>query len=49
MKFGLICFVPGPAGLTYSVPFTDVNFNGPEQFQEVFPYLNPPHSGNGTY
>jgi hypothetical protein len=32
-----------------NIPFTDVNFNGPEQFGETFPYLNVPHSGNGVY
>jgi hypothetical protein len=29
-----------------NVPFTDVNFNGPEQFTETFPYLNTPFPGN---
>lgn len=32
-----------------SVPFTDVNFNGPEQFGDAFPYLNTPNPGNGPY
>lgn len=32
-----------------NIPFTDVNYNGPEQFGETFPYLNVPHSGNGQY
>lgn len=31
------------------VAFTDVNFNGPEQFGDAFPYLNTPHAGNGAY
>jgi hypothetical protein len=30
-----------------NVPFTDVNFNGPEQFTDTFPYLNTPFPGNG--
>jgi len=29
-----------------NIPFTDVNFNGPEQFGEAFPYLNAPNAGN---
>ncbi len=32
-----------------NIPFTDVNFNGPEQFGETFPYLNVPFAGNGPY
>ncbi len=32
-----------------NVPFTDANFNGPEQFDEVFPYLAPPFPGSGSY
>ena len=31
-----------------NVPFTDANFNGPEQFGETFPYLNAPNPGNGA-
>ena len=32
------------------VPFTDVNFNGAEQFNDTFPYLSAPFPGNGgTY
>lgn len=31
-----------------NVPFTDKNFNGPEQFDATFPYLNAPFAGN-TY
>ena len=29
-----------------NIPFTDVNFNGPEQFGDAFPYLNAPNAGN---
>lgn len=32
-----------------NVAFTDVNFNGAEQFTETFPYLNTPNPGNGPY
>jgi hypothetical protein len=33
----------------HDIPFTDANYNGPEQFGEAFPYLNVPHAGNGLY
>ncbi len=29
-----------------NIPFTDANFNGPEQFGEAFPYLNAANAGN---
>jgi hypothetical protein len=32
-----------------NIPFTDANYNGPEQFGETFPYLNVPHAGNGAF
>lgn len=28
------------------IPFTDVNYNGPEQFDDTFPYLRTPLAGN---
>jgi hypothetical protein len=28
------------------VPFTDLNFQGPEQFDDTFPYLRTPLAGN---
>jgi hypothetical protein len=33
----------------HDVAFTDANYNGPDQFAPVFPYLNIPHAGNGAY
>ena len=31
-----------------NVPFTDGNYNGPEQFDQTFPYLRTPLGGNQT-
>ena len=48
VAMGLLFTADADAG-NRDIPFTDVNFNGPEQFGETFPYLNVPHAGNGAY